>query len=236
MEKVVYGLWRNSKLEREAFNQALLQTIGPALAEIARSVRINIQDEAVAVGNSPRFIATRPQMDAVIQLWVASAHREKDAIEARLNEICERIAGWLVAESEVIPNEAHPSPVNGTRTFGFSQIVFLGQPGGLTYEGWRQIWQHSHSQIAIDTQANFEYVQNLVVRPLTYGAPPYVAMVEECFPPEALHDPAAFYAAGGDPAVLAENERIMLESCARFIDNEKIDCIPTSQFDLKTYR
>lgn len=232
MEKIVYALWRDQSVQRDAFNRNLLDVVAPRLKDKVAALRINVQDKEVEGGNSSRFTATDPQMEAVVQMWVKSAHREAAGIEEILRDAASRFSGWLVAESQVIPNDLHPSSGQG-RTYGFSQIVFLSVPSTLTAEGWRDIWQNSHSQIAIDTQANFEYVQNLVVRPLTYGAAPYGAMIEECFPPEALHDPAVFYDAVGNPERLAENVRLMMESCARFIDPKKIDCIPTSQFEVK---
>ena len=233
MEKIVYALWRDPTEAQELFFDRLRNDIAPRLADMARGVRINLQDEAVAGGASPRMTATRPQMDAVVQLWVNSAH---DQFRGPLDEIIAtastRFSAWLVSESQAIVNTQHP-PRAGERTEGFSQIVFLGKPPRLTWEAWRHAWETYQTPVAIETQSNFEYVQNLIVRPLTYGAPTYAAMVEECFPAKALHDEAVYFDAIDDPARLAENQARMAESCARFIDFDRVDCIPTSQYDIK---
>ncbi|MFN5902520.1 MAG: EthD domain-containing protein [Novosphingobium sp.] len=100
----------------------------------------------------------------------------------------------------------------------------------MSHAEWLSLWQDSHTQVAIETQANFEYVQNLVVRTLTEGAPPYVAIVEECFPEAALTDPFVFFDAVGDPAKFKANLDRMMESCDRFIDRGTIDVIPTGQY------
>jgi len=235
MEKIVYALWKDAGEARDAFNARLLEEIAPKLSDAAHALRINLQDRAVAAGNSPRLASVRPQMEAVVQLWTDSANDASRAgIDAIIADAAPRHAAWLVSESTVLPNRLHPS-VPGTRTEGFSQIVFLSLPPRLSWPAWRDVWERQHTGVAVDTQANFEYVQNLVVRPLTYGAPAFAAIVEECFPAAALHDEAVYFDAVGDAARLAENQRLMMESCARFIDFDRIDCIPTSQYDFARF-
>ncbi len=109
-------------------------------------------------------------------------------------------------------------------------MAFLTRPPRLTHAEWLDLWQDRHTLVAIETQANFEYVQNLVVRPITENAPPYVAIVEECFPEAALTDPFAFFDAVGNPARFKANLDRMMESCDRFIDRGTIDVIPTGQY------
>jgi len=233
MEKIVYALWKPETQSREDFNAALM-TCAKSLKDKAKAIRLNIQDEAVAGGSSPRMVCTNPQMEAVLQLWVDSAFAPVRApIDEALGAISSRYEAWLVAEAAPIPNTTQTAKA-GERTPGFSQFVFLGKPPRLTWEAWREIWQNLHTQPAIDTQSNFEYLQNLIVRPLTYGAPNYAGMVEECFPIEALNDETIYYDAVGNPDKLAANQQAMMDSCVRFIDFDKIDCIPTSQYDIKT--
>ena len=66
-------------------------------------------------------------------------------------------------------------------------MVLLSVPEGLTRDAWRARWA-SHTPIALATQATFRYVQTVVVRPLTDGAPEYAAIMEECFPMAAATD------------------------------------------------
>ena len=140
------------------------------------------------------------------------------------------MAAWLVMESTLIPNSTHPAQL-GQRTEGWAQLAFLTLPEGLSHDQWRAIWQDDHTIVAIETQANFEYVQNLVIRALTPDAPPYVAIVEECFPQAALTDPFVFFDAVGDRAKFDANLARMMHSCDRFIARGTIDVIPTSQFN-----
>ena len=57
--------------------------------------------------------------------------------------------------------------------------------------------------------------------------------MEENFPPEAMTSDHAFYASGGDDAVLQRHMNAMIESCARFIDFQEINVIPMSEYLVK---
>ena len=233
MEKAVYALWRPDAVSEDDFNGALMNEIAPRIAKDARAVRINLKDAAVADGASPRSIATDPQMDAIIQIWLDTA---QDAARAPIDQIIERATkqfdAWLVSEAAPIVNTIQIVP-EGTRLPGFSQIVFLRRPADMTWDDWRETWQQGHTGPAIETQSNFEYLQNLVVRPLTENAVRYDAIIEECFPIEALTDPLTYFDAPGDPEKMQANLKIMMDSVKKFIDHARMDCFPTSQYDIK---
>ena len=234
MEKIIYALWKDDQVEASEFNQQLLQTTGPALCDKALSVRLNLQDEYVSGGTSPRAKSTEPQMDAIVQLWVDSAN---DALRAPIDDIltgaCARFEAWLVSESTAIKNTQYP-PQTGQRTEGFSQMVFLRRPDGMAWDEWRQHWHDTHTKVAIETQSNFEYQQNLVTRRLTETSGTYAAIVEECFPAAAFTNPLAYFDAPDDEPKMQINLKAMMDSVANFIDHTKMDCIPTSQYDLKS--
>jgi hypothetical protein len=231
MEKLIYALWRDDAMPRAAFNATLLGEVAEAVLPNVRALRVNVQDDSVAGGSSPHFVVTSPQMEAVVQLWVDTAFPPAKApIEAALGQVAARLEGWLVAESVPLPNRLHPS---GRPTEGFSQVVFIERPAALDQETWRRHWQDGHTPVAVETQSNFEYVQNLVVRPVTPVAAPYAAIVEECFPLGARNDEALFYDAVGDPARQEANEARMMASCAAFIGEQGCDCIPMRQYEMK---
>ena len=232
MEKVICALWRSEAEPREAFNARLLAELPAALGEAGASgIRLNLRDAAVDAAAPLVQRWQAPQQDAVVQMWLPSANaRFRGAVDAAIAAHCHRFAAWLVAESTIIANHSHP-PTPGQRTFGWAQSSFITFRADRPYRDCLEHWHGHHTEVAIVTQANFEYVQNVIVRALTPDAPAYDAFVEECFPPEAMTDPAAFFAAEGDPARLKANVRAMMDSCAAFIDAARIDIIPTSQFD-----
>lgn len=225
MEKVVAALW-------QVDNDRLLAGLPRALAAAGASrVRLNLRDAAVAPAAGLVQRWQDPQQDAVAQFWLPSANaRFRQDIDAALAAHCGRFALWLVAESTVIANKAHP-PRPGERTPGWAQASFIAFRRDLPPGAAIAHWHGHHTRVAIETQANFEYVQNAIVCALTGDAPAYDAFVEECFPAEAMTDPAAFYDAGRDKAKFDANLAAMMQSCAAFIDFERIDIVPTSQYD-----
>ena len=233
MEKLVYALWRERDIPRKEFNHKLLKEVAPALADRSLAVRVNVQDEAVEGGTTFRFASTAPPMEATVQLWVDCAHPSRIAyIEEFLAKVAPRHSGWLVCESTPVPNVKHP-PRPGERTAGYSHLAFITCPPRLSWTAWRELWQGKHTQVGVETQSNFEYVQNLIVRPVTYAAPPYSAIIEECFPMAAFTDVMAFHDAAGDAEKFERNRKRLAESTFAFVDEGYFDLIPMSQFEVK---
>ncbi|MBK6802345.1 EthD domain-containing protein [Novosphingobium sp.] len=231
MEKLICLIWRDPAEERAAFNARLLANLPPALAAAGASgLRINLEDAIAARGAHLRQSRGEVQHDAVVQFWLPSANALFRAeVDAALAAQGPRWCGWVVAESTIIANTAHP-PVPGERTAGWAQLAFLVRPERLSHQAWLAAWQDRHTLVAIETQANFEYVQNLIVRPIAGDCPPYAAVVEECFPEAALCDPLAFFDAPSDPAKFKVNLDRMMESCDAFIERGTIDVIPAGQY------
>lgn len=232
MEKVVCALWRSPAEDRAEFNARLLAQLPQRLLHAGASrLRINLRDAAVEPAKALVQQWQDPQQDAVVQFWLPSANALfRGPVDRELGEVCHRFAAWLVCESTVIANTAH-LPVAGKRTWGWSQASFITFRSDISRSAALDHWHSHHTCVAIDTQSNFEYVQNPVLRALTPDAPAYDAFVEECFPPEAMTDPAAFFAAGSDRALLKANVAAMMESCGAFLDFARNDILPTSQFD-----
>lgn len=231
MEKLICLLWAADPTDRAGFNASLLEQLPPALtAAGASGIRLNLEDGVCAAGAHLRQSRGTRQHDAAVQFWLPSANRLFRAeVDRAIQDSCAFWHGWVVAESTIIANTAHPARP-GQRTPGWAQMAFLTLPDRLSHREWLALWQDSHTQVAIETQANFEYVQNLIVRPLTESAPPYVAIVEECFPEAALTDPFTFFDACGNPTRFKANLARMMQSCDRFIDRGTIDVIPTGQY------
>jgi len=234
MEKIVYALWRDPRIEPEAFSLALREQAAPALLRLgARGLQINIVDETVNPAQGLVRVATRPQMEAVAHLWVDSTIAKfRRPFDEALEAAAHRIAGYLVSESNPVVNTEHRAPP-GERTWGFSQCVFIRRPLRLTQEAWIDAWHNYTTPVAIECQGNFFYAANVFVRPLTHAAPAYDALVEECLPPEAMTDPTVFFDRGRDPEKAEDNRRRMVEAATLVTDADGIDVIATSQYIFK---
>lgn len=233
MEKMQYVVWKHESDSEADFRKKLLDRVsGQILDAGARELRIGVFDEDVAPAAALRTGSTRPPVDALVSIWADTAIRRWPFEEA-IQGVAARLAGYLVTESEPIVNTKHVVP-EGRRTPGLYQVVLLSKPPRLSYEQWLEIWLGSHTQVAIDTQSTFGYRQNVIARPLTYAAPPYDAIIEELFPAEAMSDPMVFYNAVGDEAKRKRHEKAMFESVTRFIDFDKMDRIPMSEYTIKS--
>ncbi len=112
-------------------------------------------------------------------------------------------------------------------------MAFLRRPADLDRAEWLARWQGGHTRVAIDTQSTFGYVQNVVVRALTPGAPAFDGIVEELFPAAALTDFHVFFDTGGSDAELGRRMTAMTESVARFSGPDaELDVVPTSRYVL----
>lgn len=232
MEKLVCALWAPEGESRADYSARLIETLPAALkAAGASGIRLNVRDATVEPAAPLNQKWQDPQQDAIVQFWLPSANAIfRGAVDDALAAQCDRFELWLVAESTVIPNVQHP-PQAGSRTWGWSQASFISFRPDMTWQDAVSHWHRHHTRVAIDTQSNFEYVQNIIVRPLTDNAPAYGAFVEECFPLEAMTDPRVFFDAVDDETKFAHNSKEMADSCAGFIDFSRIDIVPTSQFD-----
>jgi hypothetical protein len=235
MEKLLYPLWKHPGDTAADLRERLLGPVAQGLVDAgAHAVRIAVADEAVAEAAGLRQVNSRPAFDALLSLWVDSSvwHRRFEAV---FEPAVARFHGYLVCESEPIRHAAR-APGDGSRVEGMCQVVFLQRPPRLARDEWLRIWQGSHTQVAIDTQATFGYRQNVVVRALGYAAPHYDAIVEENFPAAAMSSQQAFYGAVGDEAKYQRHLAAMIESCQRFIDFDRIDVIPTSEYNIAATR
>jgi hypothetical protein len=232
MEKLIYVVWKEADACVRDFKQELL---GPVAEELlkrgARKLSMSIADELAEYAQASRITQMTNPMSATISLWLDTA-LARAPFERAIASAATRYTGHLVTESVPIVNTTHTAPV-GERTPGINTIAFLEKPDSMTYEAWLDQWQGHHTQVAIDTQSTFLYIQNVVVRTLTEGAPPWTAIVEEGFPGEALTDPMVFYAAGNSEEKLTENRNQMIESCRKFIDFSRLESHPMSEYILK---
>ena len=126
MEKVIAALWAKPGEDRASCHARLRADLPAALqAAGASKVRLNLRDAEVdaAAGLIQRW--QDPQQDAVVQFWLPSANRLlRGEVDRALDGCCAQWHGWVVAESTIIPNTAHPVPT-GTRGWGWSQASFI---------------------------------------------------------------------------------------------------------------
>lgn len=224
MEKLIYAIWNAEGGAADGFIASVRDALEGAPLQ---HLTVNVSDAAVAAGAALRQQNSGPLPAAFVSFWLPSA-QQRGPWEAALSAITPRIAGFVVSESTPLH-----SGIDATgRADGFFQVAMLQQPRRLTRAEWLHHWLDHHTQVAIDTQSTFYYAQNVVSRRLHADGPAWDAIVEEGFPASALTDPAAFFDAVGDEERLQRHTTEMMRSCAKFIDFDAIDVLPTSRYRL----
>lgn len=185
-----------------------------------RRVQVNVDDEAVAPAMR---IATDEPIGAILSVWATSG---ADAARV-LEEAGLRIDGWVVEERRPLDP---PETADGSRADTLANMAVLRRPESLEREEWLHRWLVDHTPIAIETQATFGYVQNIVVEAITENAPTVDAIVEELFPAAAATDMHAFYGSGGDKDELTRRITRLMESVGRIGADQGINLVPSSRY------
>lgn len=229
MEKLVYVLWKENALTDEEFKRALLEGVAKRCLELGtHQLSVNVVDEFVAHTKAVRRTRFDPPLSGLVTFWLNAAD-DRGPYEDALADVTSRLAGYLVTESVPIVNTTHVAPL-GERTPGINMVACIERPERLSYEAWIAHWHGHHKQVAIETQCTYAYIRNVVVRPLTAGAPPWAGIVEEGFPAEAVTDPMIWYCADGSQERLQRNLARMIESVQAFLDIDRVESHPMSEY------
>jgi hypothetical protein len=221
MEKLVYVLFGRQPLKPAALAAELA-------AHGAQRIAVNVSDEHVAAKLGSRITRLDPTIEAVVSFWIESA-AQREALERTLGAVSSKLAGYSVLESVALANTSHVAAPS-ERTPGINMIACIAPKAGQAYDAWLDHWLEEHRRVALETQASYAYVRNVVVRALTPGAPPWKGIVEEGFSAEAVGDPMAWYKAGGSQERLQANLGRMIASCRAFLDLDRVESHPMSEY------
>ncbi len=228
MEKLVYLLRVGEETPGAQLRGALIAAADGLRRGGASRIAVNVDDEDVAQGKGVRIAKLAPPIRAMVSFWMDNAD-DRAACEGLLRAHAAVLDGYLVVESVPIVNTRHVAP-RGARTPGVSMVTCINRLPSISPAEFIAIWHQDHKRVALETQATFAYVRNVVVRPLTAAAPPRDGIVEEAFPIAALTDPKVWYAAGDSDEVLGRNLKRMIDSVQRFLDLGPLESHPMSQY------
>ena len=218
----MFALWGDD-LSTALHSPDLRATLAAAGVE---RLQVNIDDADVAP--AMRIATDDSSIGAIVSVWTSGpADVVTAALQAVAQDVSGRVAGWEVEERRPIEP---PESWDGSRGDGLANIALLRRPDELTQDEWLHRWLVDHTPVAIETQATFGYVQNVVVAAVTPEAPAKHALVEELFPIVAVSDMHAFYGSGGDDAELSRRLERMMGSVTRFGADRDIDLVPTSRY------
>jgi len=229
LEKLVYVLWKPPAASDPEFARRLREDVAPKLiAQGARGLTLHLSDADVAPALRARITRLDPPIAGLASFWLDAAD-DREPMERALAEASSRLTGYLVVESVPLRNTTRRAPL-GERTPGIVMVALIQRPERLPYQDWIAHWHGPHRQVALETQCTFLYTRNVVVRALTPGAPPWAGIVEEGFPADAVTDPMRWYKAEGSQETFKRNVQRMMESCRAFLDLDRVESHPMSEY------
>ena len=207
--------------------ETLKEVLQPLAAELPErsGLRILIQDAESAVAAGYTQCAQPPLPDACICIDDLPTESISAVQTGLLNLFPQARA--VLCESRLV---LKPDWQIGERTPGTVQLCTFRHKQDISRDEFIQIWRDDHTSVAVETQSTFGYFQNLVCENQDTS---FDALVEEHFPIEAATSPEVFFDAIGDPAKLKQNIDCMMQSCARFIQQDTINVIHLSEYKIQ---
>lgn len=231
MEKLVYVLWKSAESTPADFRDEMLGGVCKRIEALGvHGLTVNLADDAIGDAVSARITRLDPALDGTLNFWLDSAD-DRGPYEDAIALATSRSAGYLVVESVPIVNRTQRAEP-GERTPGINMIACLERPERMAWDAWIDHWHGPHRQVALETQCTFHYVRNVVVRALSQGAPAWSGIVEEGFPSDAVTDPMIWYKGNGSADVMKRNSRRMIDSCQVFLDIDRVESHPLSEYRL----
>ena len=216
MSKVIFAVWGDDLATRlhDRDLHARLHAAG------VRRLQVNVDDDPVA--DAMRI----PHLPDPIRAFVSTWDADPAAVVEVLRDLG-TVHGYAVDERRRLDP---PETWDGSRADALANVAVLRRPPELDHDEWIRRWMVEHTAVGIRTQATFGYVQNIVLEPLTAGAPAVDGIVEELFPSAAVTDMHAFYGSGGDDTELGRRIGELMASVARIGADHDLDLVPTSRY------
>jgi len=228
VQKFIFVLFQKSHLENlYPFTTNTLSITKGLIADLKVSrFQLNDISGAIEKGSHHRQVNHSFQPIGVLTLWFESLNKvDLKKLISNLQKAFDDVWYFEVDEKVVLNN----LPIDGENSF--TQYALISKHLNISKTVFFDYWQDMHTEIAIDTQSTFSYIQNTITQDFSQDHAPFLAIVEESFPIAALEDPAVFYNADSKE-VLEINIARMMESCQKFLNFEEIIVFPTKQLNL----
>ena len=238
MEKLIYLLWKPKGQSPSRTRDILLNDCASRLIETgAQKLSMDIDDPESDVPSPAPFHPGEP-ISALVSIWTETTV-DRTRYEQILHSAGFRLAGYLVdgfVYTEYGDNR-HSGPRNwpdGQRSPGLVAVTLLERPKRIPYDKWIKRWHGNMSSVSDALQPRQRYVRNVVLKPITPGAPPYDGIVEEVWP-SAKHitNPFLFYCAD-NVWQLIKHLTIMLWTVTRCFNLFRIRTTIMSEYLIKT--
>ena len=197
----------------------------------ARGLTLHLSDRAdVADVLRARISKLAAPVSGLVSFWLDSAD-ERAPLERVLAEATSRLAGYLVVESVPLRNTTHPAPL-GRRTPGVVMLALIERPERLAWEDvdratgmgrtGRSRWRRSARSCTCATWSCARSRRSAALGGDRRGGIPH----------RGGHRSDALVQGRGLPETLKRNVARMVESCRAFLDLDRVESHPMSEYRL----
>ena len=236
----MYLVWLEPDRTRGEVADLLLGSVRSELLALEpRALSMDVWDQASDIPAPVPTPEGETPLHGLVSVWLDAVDHRR-AFEEVLGRVATRLAGYSVVESlyRDYGGNQWSAPRNwpdGERSPGVLTVALIQQHPDLSYEEWITRWHTRISPVTEQIQPRCRYVRNAVFRPLTEGAPPVAAIVEEAWPSlEHVTDPMLFYCADGDTETMNAHVTQMIEEINAFTDLSTLRSVTMSEWILKS--
>jgi hypothetical protein len=240
VEKLVYLVWDRPGRDPDDLRAQVLDDVAPRLLALdPRGLQVNVDDADASVPAMVPVPDDELPVRAQVSVWL-DAHDRRAPYEAVLAEVGVRRAGFLVTEAlyaDYGTNAHGPRRrdwPDGERSPGLLAVTTFDKRPGVDDASFRAHWYGYQSPMSEAMQPRMRYVRNTVVHPVTPGAPPMRAIVEEGWPSVEHYTDLQLFFGATSPDDVAENVRIMLDSMKVFADTASLRTYTMSEYLLRS--
>ena len=239
LKKIVYILWPPAGQDRARTRDILLNDCSPKFlkAGSSRLVMYIADPEAEMKSPAPKLYPGEA-ISAMACFWVASIDKKKK-IEEIFSGAGFRFAGYHVEESIYTEygGNRHAAPrdwADGMRSPGITAVTLMERPARIERQEWIRRWHGTMSPVSEEIQPRTRYVRNLVIEPLTGGAPPFEGMVAEGWPSKKHVTSSFLFYGAKNPFQLVRNMFRILRAVTSFLSLRRIQVVMMSEYFMKT--
>ncbi|MGB2693701.1 MAG: EthD domain-containing protein [Dehalococcoidia bacterium] len=202
MEKLIFFYHRADGLDREEFQRRYLDEHAPLVLEHCPRLRryvVNVFDTGKERSEPFEPDGTPLSVDVAVELWYDRMEHYADrsqrydspegaaAVDRSRAELVGASMGYHVDERVQRDNERGWAV--GARSPGEKLVAPLRRRADLTHDQFVEHWVHTHSPLALKhVLGMWRYVTNVVIEPVTAGAPETDGIVEVHYMDERSFD------------------------------------------------
>jgi len=227
LTKEQYLLWGKKRKAPGDFSRTVLDELAPRLLD-AGDFELKLNHTAAR----PPRLSIIPFGARGVALFSLTGDQLPDPkwVEELLHPHGAAVAGYRVAEST--PRGYDRGWPDGHQTPGIGLLTLFRRRRGLDDTTFLRRWHGGHTPLTFKIHPVWNYVRNVVQRPIIAGSPPFDGIVEEHFREASdLLNPARFF---GGPLSMVPNMIRVASDIRGFLDQRSLETYLATELHLRS--